>query len=184
MALPHRAQRITRDLDAWAQKHDAVLTAVWERFAAECEWPEARALARDMFSEGSRMDVTTIARQMPPPLGRFDPIEGQIVLTVRGLAYVESAAHLLNRYLALVQEAVVRYGSRGSAPEIKTRDIQQIYGLTETRKLERLALVEGWALRPAGGQVGDLTLAIDEHIVVKVPFTKDGVKRPPGGRTG
>jgi hypothetical protein len=168
--LPARAQRIIAELAAWAEVHSDLLSVIWERFAPDASWPNARFLSRELFVANQRVNVTAISQQMPAPLGRLDSTTGTIVLTVRGLSYVPAASPLLDVYVRLLQEAVARYGTEGVDPVIRSAEFEGLFELssTQARQLEELASVEPWALGQAGGVRGDLRFAIDEHVVFEI----------------
>src|SRR4051812_21491599 len=72
-----RALQTVADLESWAREHDDFISLVAHRFLVAGEWPRASELTHALFQAGTGMNVTDVARDMPPPLGRYDVIAKQ-----------------------------------------------------------------------------------------------------------
>ena len=139
-------------LTRWAIEHLGDLTLIWDRFKADGEWPEARPLARELFGAGRDFDVDRFSRTMPPQLGRLDTSSGKLVLTPRGLSFVEDARPLLSNIPKLVRIAITRYGDPAVEPIISSSEFERLLGVSEreARQLSDLLLLDSWLFRAAG----------------------------------
>lgn len=110
---------------------------------------------------------------MPPQLGRLDPMsDGRIMLSPRGLSFLPSAAPLLQAFIGLIRRAIARYEDAAGEPIIAAAELPELLGIDAelARRLEQLAMLDTWVLRPAGGYpgTGDLQLAINESVAFVV----------------
>jgi hypothetical protein len=139
-------------LTRWAIEHLGDLTLIWDRFKADGEWPEARLLARELFGAGRDFDVDRFSRTMPPQLGRLDTSSGKLMLTPRGLSFVEDARPLLSNIPKLVRIAITRYGDPAVEPIISSSEFERLLGVSEreARQLSDLLLLDSWLFRAAG----------------------------------
>jgi len=120
--VSQRARAAAAELGAWVAENEDLLRLVWESFDHEGEWPQAAQLTRRHFASRPRRDYAEIARLMPPQLGRLDPMsDGRIMLSPRGLSYLPtylpSAAPLLQAFIGLLRQAVVRYEDTAEATD-------------------------------------------------------------------
>jgi predicted nucleotide-binding protein len=165
------------ELGLWAQQHDDVLQAVWERYSSEARWPDAARLTRDRFAIIPRRDFLAIGRQIPPALGCLrliadgpDANTQVIALTPRGLWFIEDAKPLLADFARLVRLAVERYADPAIDATISTADIKPCLNVDDrrARQLEDAVMLDSWVLRSNGGQPGNMRFAVDDHAVLQV----------------
>ncbi|HMJ33163.1 MAG TPA: TIGR02391 family protein [Baekduia sp.] len=158
------------ELDEWAAAHLAFLETIWREFAVDASWPEAPKLTRRLFGTGVRMDLEQTGRDMPPALGRFDPQHQQLMLTVRGLAYLADARSLCDQFVLVLAEAVRRYGTPDEEAVVSSQEFVDLLAIepADARRLEELCRMESWALLAQGGELGTMRFGLSEAVIFEV----------------
>lgn len=158
------------ELEDWAQEHHQFLEIIWTEFREHGTWPVSQELTRRLFGRGVRMPVEDIARDMPPPLGRFDPQHRQVLLTVRGAAQVSDARDDCGAFVQVVRTLVERYGTAEVEAVVVTGELAEIADVDEggSRRLEQLCQMESWCLLAQGGQPGAMRFGLNEAVVFTI----------------
>lgn len=157
--------------EQWAAEHHDDLQLIWDRFNTSGEWPEAKLLARELFGAGRDLDINTFARTIPPRLGRLDTQSGRLLLTPRGLSFVDDAQPLLSNIPKLLHTAIERYGNPDVEPVISSSEFGQLLWISHlaARQLAELLLLDGWLFRAAGDDDdGWQRFQIDESAILRV----------------
>lgn len=153
---------------AWVDAHAEVLRLVFAEFEATGSWPDPVLLERRIRGSGNRADVVKAANSIPPALGRRDYQEPRFLLTLLGLACVEDARKLLERYVATIRLALAVYDDP-EQPRIITRDTVRSALAIDGADLDRLSQLLLDVGNPfSGGSTaanGDWTITIDERVV-------------------
>lgn len=166
-----RLREARQAASGWASEHVDELTLIWDRFHKSGEWPDATLLQRELFGAGQNFDASAFARSIPPQLGRLDVQSGRLVLTPRGLAYVERARPLLANIPMLVRLAVDRYGDPAVEPRISSSEFESLLHATpaQARELSELLLLDSWLFRAAGNdERGAKQFQIDDPAILRV----------------
>lgn len=154
----------------WAVDNRDLLDLIWAKFVADEDWPNAKLLHRELFAEDKHFDANEFAMAIPPSLGRLDPTSGKIVLTPRGLSFVEQARPVLDSMASLVSIAVQRYRTPGD-PVIGSSEFEGLLDI-DARRARQLAEVvsqDSWLFRAAGGSINEgLRFQIDETAILRV----------------
>jgi hypothetical protein len=142
--------------EAWAKAHRDLLQRAFERFDETAEWPQLEDLQHD-FTVGGRddIDVAALAHAMPNPLGFVE--QGRLILRVRGLSNVESAAGLLDIWAAAIHLACQRWIHDHRTAWLTRRDIEDLtHGdRHQTDLVSMLLLRERWAFGDGRGNPTD-----------------------------
>ena len=145
--------------EKWAHDHLWLLTAVFDAFDREGDWPSIEALQRTLADSDTThaVAVAQLAIDIPSELGAR---EGErIALTSRALSYCDEAAALLSRLVEAIRLAAEVY--RASDTEhppvlsgfaLKTR--LELDDRTYVRA-SRLLFREGWFFGGGSGDVHD-----------------------------
>jgi hypothetical protein len=119
------AQRhpLLAEADAWAAEHRYLLTCCFEHFQEEGEWPPLEQLQHDFEVADRDEDVSQLAFAMPRPLGFVE--QQRLVLLVRALSHVPTAAPLLEDWSAVLKFAYAKWRDDPNA-ELTRADALQV----------------------------------------------------------
>jgi hypothetical protein len=144
------------EAQAWGEANWGLLHRTFERFSEAAEWPLLEDLQHD-FSVGGRddIDVANLAHGMPNPLGFVE--QGRLVLRIRGLSCVGSAAGLLDLWAAAVHLAAQRWIQNHKTAWLNREDVE---GLThgdqhQTDLVSIILLRERWPFGDGHGNPTD-----------------------------
>jgi eukaryotic-like serine/threonine-protein kinase len=165
-----RRQRIEAP-KRWAAENAEILELIWAKFNADGEWPNAKLLQRELFAEGRNFDADQFARSIPPSFGRLDTLSGKLLLTPRGLSFVDAARPLLDIIPKLIRVGIQRYADPAVEPVIGSSEFEGLLDIDsrQARQLAELLLLDGWLFRAAGGDPGeDQRFQVDESAILHV----------------
>jgi hypothetical protein len=108
---------------AWAAEHSELMELIVEELLGTGAWPTSTALSRDLARQGRPVPLSSIAREMPKPLGFLENQDSRIVLLLFGLRLTSAGQVLLDGFYELLATARERYGGEQEAPSITRADV-------------------------------------------------------------
>lgn len=150
------AQRhpLLAEADAWAAEYRYLLTCCFEHLQEEGEWPPLEQLQHDFEVAGRDENVSQLAFAMPRPLGFVE--QQQLVLLVRALSHVPTAAPLLEDWSAVLKFAYAKWCDDPNAELTRADALQVLDGdPRRTRFAALLFLRERWPFGSGRGGIDD-----------------------------
>jgi hypothetical protein len=121
------ADYLPEDSITWATEHSELMELIVGELLRTGEWPTSSALSRDLARQGRPVPLSSIAREMPKPLGFLENQDSRIVLLLFGLRLTTAGQVLLDGFFELLTTARERYGGEQEPPSITRADVTEAH---------------------------------------------------------
>jgi hypothetical protein len=143
--------------ERWGEQNAAFVTAVFQRWDEDGEWPGVDDIGRQAIRERWGFDAFTLAEGLPRPLGvSQNGGDQRITLRVRGLSFAPPAWSLLGDFMRAIRLAAKLYVEESGTPKLLGVHLTDILGLDERRATQviRLLDIDYWMLGSRSGDPG------------------------------
>jgi hypothetical protein len=159
--------------NVWAFEHKWLLEAVFALFDRDGEWPRVENVQRALASSDPEraVAVAQLAIDIPRELGAREV--DRLALTVRALTHCDSAAPLLEGFVAVIGQALAAYpGDEEHPAALSGFAVKETLGLDDLtyRKVSTLVFREPWFFNGGSGYPTDNW---SRPITVEVLLAKD-----------
>jgi predicted ATPase len=117
-----------------------LMQVTFERFHANGAWPRVADLQVELDRAKDGLDVVAVGKGLDPGLGSGHDAQGEVTLTLHGIALCDGSSEELVDTLAVVRYAYQRYLDEGVGAKIKSHVLGETFGLSDLR-LRRLHLL-------------------------------------------
>lgn len=143
----------------WAVEHSWLLSAIFELFDRDGDWPRVEAVQRVLAdtSSAQAVAVAQLAIEIPAELGARHT--DRFTLTTRALSHCAGAGSLLVSFVEVIREAALAYraGDEDQPAVLSGFAVKQSLGLDDATyvRVSRLVFHEPWFFGSGGGNVED-----------------------------
>ncbi len=156
-ARPSRKPSAIVEAERWGEQNAAFLSAVFQRWNEDGEWPGVDDIGRQAIRERWGFDAFSLAEEIPRPLGvGQNGGDERIMLRVRGLSFAPPAWSLLGGFMRAIRLAAKLYVEESGTPKLRGVHMTDTLGLDERRATQviRLLDIEYWMLGSGSGDPG------------------------------